>query len=103
MISYCITMFLLQKETWHHILLSIGNISLSFPGGSVVKNLPANAGDEGLIPESGRSCGEGNDPYSSVYAWKIPWTEEPDGLQSMGLQRVGYDLVTEQQQEYQFR
>ena len=33
---------------------------LGFPGGSVVKNLPVNAGDVGLIPESGRSPGEGN-------------------------------------------
>ena len=32
--------------------------------------------------------------YSSILAWKIPWTKEPDGLQSMGLQRVGHDLVT---------
>ena len=29
--------------------------------------------------------------HSSTLAWKIPWTEEPDRLQSMGLQRVGYD------------
>ena len=39
-----------------------------FPGGSVVKNLPANAGDMGSIPESGRSPGAGNGnplPYSS--------------------------------------
>ena len=35
--------------------------------------------------------------YSSILAWKIPWTEEPGGLQSMGLQRVGHDLVTKQQ------
>ena len=33
---------------------------MGFPGGSVVKNLPANEGDAGLIPESGRSPGEGN-------------------------------------------
>ena len=32
--------------------------------------------------------------HSSILAWKIPWTEEPDGLQSTGLQRVGQDLVT---------
>jgi len=32
---------------------------------------------------------------SSILAWKIPWTEEPGGLQSMGSQRVGHDLVTE--------
>ena len=32
--------------------------------------------------------------YSSILAWKIPWTEEPGGLQSMGLQRVGHDWAT---------
>ena len=32
--------------------------------------------------------------HSRVLAWEIPWTEEPDGLQFMGLQRVGQDLVT---------
>ena len=32
---------------------------------------------------------------SSILAWEIPWTEEPGGLQSMGLQRVGHDLVSE--------
>ena len=31
---------------------------------------------------------------SSILAWRIPWTEEPDGLQSMGLQRVGHDWAT---------
>ena len=33
--------------------------------------------------------------HSNILAWKIPWTEEPDSLQSMGLQRVGHDSVTE--------
>ena len=37
--------------------------------------------------------------HSSTLAWKIPWTEEPGGLQSMGSQRVGHDLVTEQKEE----
>ena len=37
--------------------------------------------------------------HSSILAWEIPWTEEPGGLQSMGLQRVRNDLVTEQQQQ----
>ena len=36
--------------------------------------------------------------HSSTIAWKIPWTEEPGRLQSMGLQRVGYNLATEKQQ-----
>ena len=32
--------------------------------------------------------------HSSILAWRIPWTEEPGGLQSMGLQRVGHNSVT---------
>ena len=32
--------------------------------------------------------------HSSILAWKIPWTEEPSGLQSMGSQRVGHDPFT---------
>ena len=37
--------------------------------------------------------------YSSILAWEIPQTEESGGLQPMGLQRVGYDLATKQQQQ----
>ena len=37
--------------------------------------------------------------YSSITVWKTPWTEKPGGQQSMGLQTVGHDLVTEQQHE----
>ena len=33
--------------------------------------------------------------HSSILAWEIPWTEEPGGLQSMGLQRVGHNLAIE--------
>ena len=61
--------------------------SLGFPGGAVVKNPPANAGDMDLIPGLGRFPGEGNGNHSSILAWKIPWTDEPGGLQSMGLQK----------------
>ena len=45
---------------------------------------------------SGRSSGErnGNPTHSSILAWRIPWTEEPGGLQSMGSQRVGHDWAT---------
>ena len=63
----------------------------------MVKNLPASAADTrdaGLIPESGRSPGVGNGNPLSILAWKIPWTEEPGRLQSIGSQRVGHDLVT---------
>jgi len=49
----------------------------------VVKNPWTNAGDMGdmcLIPEFGRSPGEGNGNPSNILAWRIPWTEEPCGL-----------------------
>ena len=65
--------------------------------GSVVKTLPVNAGDAGLIPGSGRSPGEGMATHFSILAWKIPWTEEPSRLQALGSQRVGHDLVTKPQ------
>ena len=44
------------------------------------KELPANAGDAGLIPKSRRPPGEGNGNPLSILAWEIPWTEEPGGL-----------------------
>ena len=47
--------------------------------------------DLGLIAGLGRSLEEGMATYSSILAWRIPWTEESDGLQSMGLQRVRHD------------
>ena len=50
-----------------------------------------NAGDMGLMPEPGRSPGEQYGTHSSIPAWRIPWTEEPGRLQSMGLQRVRHD------------
>ena len=124
---------------------NVGNIrwgfksNYGFPGGSVVKNLPANARDLGLIPGLGRFPGEANGnplqysclenprdrrawwaaicgvaesrtrlsnstftfhfpalekemaTHSSVLAWRIPGTREPDRLPSMGLHRVGHD------------
>ena len=56
------------------------------------KNPPANEGDErdeGLIPGSGRSPGVGNATFSSILVWKIPRTEEPGRLQSIGSQMKG--------------
>ena len=53
----------------------------------VVKNPPANAGDVGSIPGSERSPRIGNGS-SSIFAWKVPWTEDPGWLQSMGSERV---------------
>ena len=69
----------------------------ALPGGSVVKNLPASAGDAGSIPESGRSPGEGDGYPTRFLAWEIPQTEEPGELQSMGHQRVEHGLASKQQ------
>ena len=58
----------------------------------MVKNSPASAGDTGdpgLIPVSGKSPGEEMATHSNILAWKIPWTEEPSRLQSMGSQELG--------------
>jgi len=65
------------------------NLVLGFPGGSV--NPPANAGDTGSIPGSGKSLEKEMATHCSILAWKIPWTEKPGGLQSMGPQRVRHD------------
>ena len=57
--------------------------NMDFHSGSEVKNRPAragDAGDEGSIPESGRSPGEGNGSHSNILVWKIPWIEEPSRL-----------------------
>ena len=67
-----------------------------FSGGTVVKYLPVNARDtrdEGLIPGPERSPGVGNGNPLQYSSLKIPWTEEPGGLQSMGSQRVRQDGV----------
>ena len=60
----------------------------------MVKNPPANAGD---IRDVGSVSGwedpleEGMAAHSSILAWRIPWTEEPGGLPSIGSHRVGHD------------
>ena len=54
-----------------------------FPGGSVVKNLPANAGDMGQEDLLKKEMAT----YSSIFAWEIPWTEAAGGLQSMELHK----------------
>ena len=56
----------------------------------MVKSLSVILGDArdvGLIPGLGRSLEEEIAPHSSILAWKIPWTEEPGRVQSMGLQK----------------
>ena len=66
----------------------------NIPVAQMVKNLPANAGGTGLIPGLGRSPEIGSGNPLQIFAWRIPWTWKPGGLQSMGLQRVGHDWAT---------
>ena len=62
-----------------------------FPGGTVVKNLLADAGDIDLIPGQEDPLEKEMETHSSNLAWKIPWTEEPGQLQSMGSQCVRHN------------
>ena len=60
----------------------------------MVKNWPANAGDNETqvrFPSWEDPLEEGMTTHSSILAWRIPWTEEPGGLLSKGLQRVGHN------------
>ena len=60
----------------------------------MVKNLPAKAVDlrsAGLIPGQEDHLEMGKATHSSILAWRIAWTEEPGGFQSMGSQRVRHD------------
>ena len=59
-----------------------------FLGGSVVNNSHTK---QDSIPGPRRSLEKEMAPHSSTLAWKIPWMEEPGGLQSMGSLRVGHD------------
>ena len=61
---------------------------MGFPGASVVKDPPTNARDTGLTLGHEDPLEEEMVTYSSILAWKIPWTEEPGGIQPIGSQRV---------------
>ena len=66
-------------------------VFLGFPGGSDCKEITCNEGDLVLSQGQEDPLEEGMAAHSSVLAWRIPWTEEPGGLQSMGSQRVRHD------------
>ena len=67
------------------------DLTQQFREGSSGKESACNAGDQGSVPGMGRFLGGENATPSSILAWKIPWTEEAGGLQSMGLQRVRHN------------
>ena len=78
-------------DTLHYCLSYQG-----FPDSSDGKEFASNAGNQGSIPGMGRSPGEGNGnpTHCSILAWRIPWTEEPCRLQSVGSLRVRHNWVT---------
>ena len=69
----------LTKDKVHYQLTSMG-----FPGGSDSKESACNAGDPGLISGSEDPLEKGMVTHCSILAWRIQWTEEPGGPQSMG-------------------
>ena len=88
----------LWKSIWQYLLKF--NIYVPYYEASLVaqwlQNLPAM--QEMQIQSLGQEdpLEEGMATHSGILAWEMPWTEKPSRLQSMGSQRVGYDLVTNQ-------
>ena len=84
-LKYC-TMLLF----FFSIMLSVLKKTQDFPGGSEDKESACNVGDsrDTVQPLGQEDLKEERTTHFTVLAWKIPWTEEPGGLQSMGLQRV---------------
>ena len=82
----------------HRLNSSGAGAYVGFPGGSVVKNLPAVQDLWVWSLGWGDPLGKEMAIHSSILAWRIPWTEEPSGLQSMGSQRIRHDWATKQQQ-----
>ena len=77
---------IMTSESWKKPSLFKG-----FPGGSDGKESACSAGDLGLIPGLEDPLEKGMATCSSTLAWRISWTEKPDGLQSMELQGVRHD------------
>ena len=74
--------------------ISVTENMVRFPSGSVVKILPAmQETQEMQVQTLGQEdpLDEGMATHSSTFAWRIPWMEEPSGLQFMGSQRIGHD------------
>ena len=61
------------------------------PGCAVAKNLSVNTGDTASVLGQEVLLEKETATHSSILAWRIPWTEEPGGLQSVGSHRVGHD------------
>ena len=78
------------SHTWFHLIFTMVIYMASLVA-QPVKAFAYNAGDPGSIPAWGRSLEKEMATHSRSLAWKIPWMEEPDRLQSVESQRVGHD------------
>ena len=76
----CVNMYI-------HKHIYVYTLYVGVHGSSVVKNLPANAGDVGSIPGSEDSLEEEMATHASILAWRISWAKELGWLQSTGSQR----------------
>ena len=86
----CLSEFQVFLQFW-----SILSHYLSFPGGSVVKNPLAKQETQFQSLGQKDALEKEMATHPSIPAWEIPWTEEPGGLQSMGLERVIHDWTSE--------
>ena len=74
--------------------IKVGLPDWGFPDDSDSKEPACNVGDPGSVPRSEDPLAKGTATHSSILAWRIPWTEEPGGLHSIGSQRVRHDWAT---------
>ena len=81
------TVLVLEKANSFNKLMTL----LGFSGGSDGEASVCSAGDLCSVPGSGDPLEKGMAAHCSIFAWRIPWTEETGRLQSMGSQRVRYD------------
>ena len=80
--------------TLKYLLFLLVNMGSGLPGDSDSTESACNAGDLGLIPDRKDPQEKGMATHSSILTWRISWTEECGGLQSMGSPWVGYNWVT---------
>ena len=85
---YILCIFTIPQHIYNPIIYErvyFGKVwaKMGFPGGPMVKNPLAKAGNVGSIPGSGNLLGMEMATHSSILVWKIPWTEKPGGLLSM--------------------
>ena len=89
----CVPRLFFSDSVWSRAQVTLLS---GFLGGSVVKNPPASA--RGQFQSLGQEdpLEEEMATYSSILLWRIPWTEEPNGLQSLRSQSIGHNLETKQ-------